>query len=144
MSEANKALVRSVYEEVFDNHRLDLVRELYCEDCVLSDPSLKRELHGLDELIALLDAYKKAYPVHNYTIHEMIAEGDKVAVRWSVKAERHGRNGPLNSEGISMCTVHNGKTHMIRQQWDDLGALQQLGVIPSHVSLGAALAGASA
>ncbi len=93
------------------------------------------------------DAYKEygcafllAFPDCELTIENMIAEGDKVAVRLTFRGTHMGELNGIQPTGkqvtltqISILRVADGKAV---EQWvnsDDLGMLQQLGIITSWV-----------
>ena len=90
MSEANKALIRRIFDEVFNKRQHQLVPELYCDDCVGHDPANAADIVGHDNLIKLLEGYATAFPEHRYEILDLVAEGDKVAVRWCVHSPANG------------------------------------------------------
>ncbi len=74
------------------------------------------------------------------TIHDMVAEGDRVAVRWSFSATHTGElpgNPPLPATGkqidvnaIAFHRVAGGKLAETWGNFDTMGLLQQLGIIP--------------
>jgi steroid delta-isomerase-like uncharacterized protein len=71
-------------------------------------------------------------------IHETIAQGDKVAARWTMRGTQTGElNGipptgkRVTLSGITIYRIADGKVVEERGQEDGLGFLQQLGVIPT-------------
>ena len=83
-----------------------------------------------------------AFPDLHFTIEDMIAEGDTVVVRYTTRGTHHGnfRGIPSTGKQVSGTAMFidrlvNGKAV---EQWsngDDLGLLQQLGVIPPSSAL---------
>jgi predicted ester cyclase len=78
-----------------------------------------------------------AFPDIQHTLEDQLAEGDKVAVRLTIRGTQQGefQGMPATGKAITMTSLNilhfaNGK---IAEQWvetDDLGLLQQLGAIP--------------
>ncbi len=90
-----------------------------------------------DAYMKLVTLYHSAFPDIQFTIDEMIAEGDKVVVRWTATGTHRGEFAgipPTNESIVITATVgeriRDGK---VVEHWanrDDLGLLQQLGVVP--------------
>lgn len=133
MSEANKALVRRVIEEVFGEGKIDLIDELYAPTCKSHDPANPDGSHDTDELKKVHGMYRAAIPDLKYVVDDIFAEGDKVAVRWTASGTHEGdlagfegTGDPICVTGITICQVEHGHIHKVWQQWDNLGFLQQL------------------
>lgn len=136
MSEANKALMRRIFDEIFNQQNHELVRELYCEDCAGHDPAVTACISGHDALIALLDGYRAGLPGHRYEILDMVAEGDKVVVRWKVHVPECPKKWPdFSVEALSLCTIRHGRVHDVHQHWDNLGCLKALGAVDRDMSV---------
>ncbi|HKP94827.1 MAG TPA: ester cyclase [Fibrobacteria bacterium] len=85
----------------------------------------------------LVTLYHAAFPDIKFEIDEMIAEGDKVVVRWTATGTHKGEFAgipPTNESIIITATVvERIKDGKVMEHWanrDDLGLLQQLGVVP--------------
>jgi len=81
-------------------------------------------------------AYRDAFPDVKIEIEDMVAEGDKVAFRWSATATHRGNglkfaatNKPVRFAGMGIIRVENGKLAEGWNIFDQLGMLQQLGVV---------------
>jgi predicted ester cyclase len=82
--------------------------------------------------------FDNALPDFHYTIEDVIGEGDKVAVRLSAQGTQTGEFGgiPATGKHATWSEMHIGRISngMLTEHWgeiDNLGMLQQLGVIPS-------------
>src|SRR5690348_18503701 len=75
----NKALVRRLYEEVFNQRNLALVDELCTTTHVFHNPPTT--LHGPEEFKQFLSLYLMAFPDARFTVEDELAEGDRVASR---------------------------------------------------------------
>lgn len=83
-------------------------------------------------------ALGSAFPDKRYTIHDMVAEGDKVVARWALEATHKGdymgipaTNKQIALTGIYIIRLEDGKQVEWWLEADFLGLMQQLGVIPS-------------
>ena len=84
-----------------------------------------------------INGYRTAFPDLQMSVDDMVAEGDRVAVRWTARGTNTGplMNMPASGKvatvtGISILTLSGGKVAEQRSNWDTLGMLQQFGVIP--------------
>ncbi len=82
-------------------------------------------------------AYRNAFPDVTINVDDMVAEGDKVAVRWS-GAGTHLGDGqpglaatgrPVQFQGMNIVRIEDGKLVEGWNLFDQLGMLQQLGVV---------------
>jgi len=90
---------------------------------------------GAEGVRQQFDAFRAAFPDFRATIHDQIAEGDKVVTRKVFHGTHHGElmgvpptGRPVEIEVIDIVRVENGR---IVEHWnvvDRLGLLQQLGV----------------
>jgi len=136
MSEELKAISRRLIEEVWNKGDLDVVDELIASDYVFHDPAAP-EVRGPEGLKQLVSMYRTAYPDLHFTIEDQIAEGDKVANRWTATGTHQGElmgipatGEQVTTTGISITRYEAGKAVAEWANWDTLGMLQQLGVIP--------------
>ena len=120
-----KALWRRFVEELNKGRVLD---ELLATDFVLHSVN-DADIHGsLKEFFS--DVFN-AFPDVHFTIDDMIAEGDKVATRWTMTGTHKATNKTVTVWGIGIVRVVGGK---IAERWlrsDTLGIRQQLGLIPT-------------
>src|ERR1039457_2196996 len=87
MSEAKKALIRRVIEELFNKHNAALIDELY-PDCVYRAPAVG-ELRG-EAYKQFLTSVLAGFPDGRWTVEDQVAEGDKVVTRWSFTGIHRG------------------------------------------------------
>lgn len=144
MSDQNKNVLRRIFEELFNEHRLELIPELYADNCTSCDPANERDMQGMDDLLMLLESYRTMFPNHKYTVHKIISDDDFGCVRWSVNLDTRSTDRKLNIDGMSLCAFENGKVSAVWQHWDNLGFLKEMGVIPPETSVAAAVANLSA
>ena len=129
-SQKNKVLVRRLYDEVFGSWNLAVVDELVGLDFVAHDlpPGFPRGPKGFRRFYGRL---RTAFPDLHYTVEDLIAEGDKVVVRWRWQATHQGEflgieptGRPAPMTGIAIYRLEAGK---IVERWVelDLWGLQQ-------------------
>ena len=133
-TEANKALVRRFYAEGV--HNPALFDELLASTYVLHLPG-SPPIAGIEPAKQLMTSYTAAFPDLRLTTEDMVAEGDRVAIRNTWRGTHQGvfRGLPSTGKhvtftGTDIVRFVGGK---IAEQWADLDALglmQQLGGIP--------------
>ena len=141
MSEENKTLVRHSWELVNESN-LDALEEVYSAEFVLHEPD--RDLMSLEEAKRYIRTYIDAFPDLRFTVEDVLAEGDLVATRWTLRGTHEGEMeelGPptgrrFETEGITIHRVEGNKIAEEWQRYDNLGFLQQLGLIPQEASAG--------
>ena len=135
MSEEKRALERHSWELLDDP---GILEEVYAPDLVWHEPD--RDIRGSEEARRFLGAYKTAFPDLHATVEDVIAEGEKVVTRWTVRGTHRGETeefGPptdrqLEIEGITVHRIEDGKIAEEWERYDNLGALQQLGLAPQQ------------
>ena len=135
-SESNKALVRRYVEKALNQKNLGVVDELFAKSFVDHDSSMPeaRGPEGVKRLAAMVHA---SFPDLHFTIEDMIAEGDKVVYRYSVRGTHQkdfmgiaATGKQISFTGIHIYRVADGKLQEEWENWDTLGLMRQLGVIP--------------
>jgi steroid delta-isomerase-like uncharacterized protein len=143
MSEENKAVARRAFEDHFNTGNLDLGEEIFTPDYVNHDPSLPDFGSGPEAANQAVRLYRDAFPDARITVEDQVAEGDKVATRWSARGTHEGElmgvaptGNRVEITGITISRIEGGK---IAEDWinyDALGMLQQVGAIPAPEQAG--------
>jgi steroid delta-isomerase-like uncharacterized protein len=136
-TEENKAQFRRAYEEVLNQGDVSVVDELIAPD-FFNHAALPGRDRGPESLRWLATMLRTAFPDLHFTIEELVAEGDIVAGRLTMSGTHEG---PLR--GMPPPSGRAGRQdhmHFVRyrdgkavEHWgvrDDLGMMQQMGVIP--------------
>jgi steroid delta-isomerase-like uncharacterized protein len=134
-AEANTTVARRYYDEVLNEGQIDVLDELAVSDYEEHDP-LPGQGEGLAGLKDRVGALRQALG-QNFTVEDVIAEGDRVAVRW-IGSGRHvgdflGIPPTGRSFTIAGIDVHRFRDGRMSEHWhvvDQLALLQQLGLIP--------------
>jgi predicted ester cyclase len=87
--EANKALVRRVFEEVITSGDAATMRTLVMPDFLDHDP-LPGQPPGADGAEYVVRTMHGAHPDLRFTVDDLIAEGDRVTIRWTLHATNTG------------------------------------------------------
>ena len=135
--EQNKALARQMVEVIFNQGNVSRVEEFLSPDFVEREelpPGMPQGREGVKQLTGMI---RNAFPDFKATIEDMIAEGDKVACRWSATATHKGEfmgmpptNKQVTITGLHIDRIAGGK---IAETWnysDMMGVMQQLGMKP--------------
>jgi steroid delta-isomerase-like uncharacterized protein len=140
-AETNKALVRREFEEMFcQGGELDSAGEFYAPDYVLHEPT-SGEVRGLEAARLFAAAYREAFPDLQSAIEDQVAEGDKVVSRFRGRGTHLGETqdfGPATGNRIEITgiTIDRFADGRIVEEWtnyDALGLLQQIGLVPEAV-----------
>ena len=129
-----EVLARRWFEEVWNQGREAAIGELMSTVGVVH--GLGPDLHGPEGFRPFFKAYRDAFPDIKVTIESIVSEGDLAAVRWTAAATHKG-NGlgfPATGKrveltGMAFVRVENGKLAEGWNNFDQLGMLQQMGVV---------------
>lgn len=136
-TEDNKALIRRVLEEAINQGRLDVVDELVAP---WQDSPKERSqcLASLERTKQAIRMFRRAFPNLYITIDDQIAKGNKVVTRWTAHGTHLGELMGLPSTGrdVTVTGIAIGRiaANRLVEYWgnfDALGLIQQIGVIPS-------------
>jgi steroid delta-isomerase-like uncharacterized protein len=145
MSDQNKALARRDVEEVWNQGKLAFIDELVASNATFHDPNVPGgKFTGPQGYKQFVETYRNAIPDVRMTIDDQVAEGDKVVTRWTATGTHKGElmgikatNKRATVTGIVIDRFQNGKLVESWGNYDMLGMLQQLGVVPSLTPAGA-------
>jgi steroid delta-isomerase-like uncharacterized protein len=136
MSEENKALIKRWFEEVWNKGNAEVIDELFAQDGVihgLVDGSGNPVPHfrGFKQFHS---QFRGAFPDISITVDDVIAEGDKVVARCTVKGQHTGdhlgfkaTNAPVEFEGVAIVRIKDGKIIEAWNCFDFLKMNRQLG-----------------
>ena len=138
--EENKELVRRIYDELWNQRKLEVAEELIAQDAVNYDTGLLPQPFGPEEMKGTVQMVTAGFPDNRHEVEEMIAEGDKVVVRCTLTGTHEGEfmGIPPTGRSIEVTEIHvyrleDGKAVEHRVGRDDLGAMRQLGVVPDEL-----------
>ena len=135
-AEENKALVHRFVEEFWNEGNTSTADELMAVDAAIHMPT--GEVVNPDGLKGFADTWRKSFPDWHSTFEELIAEGDRVAERWTGRGTHQGElqgipptGKRVEVPGSVFYRIVGGKIVEFRGQLDMMSLMQQLGVIPS-------------
>jgi steroid delta-isomerase-like uncharacterized protein len=129
----NKQAVQRLYESGINTGDLSLADQLIADDYVSplgerGPAAFRRTISGL----------RAGFPDIHFTVEDLVAEGDRVAVRWTWRGTHKGPFGgfppsdrPMTSSGQAVYQMKDGKVTRIWLETDRLGFLQQVGAVPA-------------
>jgi steroid delta-isomerase-like uncharacterized protein len=147
MYEENKRLGQRWFEEVWNQGLDGAIDELLSPDGIgfgLAEPGT--EVRGPEQLKPFVRNLRDAFPDLHIAVEDMVAEGDRVALRFRVTGTHQG-NGlgfpathrNIDVTGMTIIQFANGKLLHGWNNWDQLGMMEQLGVAPGSVHVDAFL-----
>ncbi|MDQ5812208.1 MAG: ester cyclase [Actinomycetota bacterium] len=135
-AEENKALVRRFVEEFWNEGNTGAADELMAPDAAIHMPT--GEMVDLDGLKRFAGTFRESFPDWHSTFEELIAEGDKVAERWTGRGTHRDElqgipptGKRVEVPGSVFYRIVEGKIVEFRGQLDMMSLMQQLGAIPS-------------
>ena len=136
-AEENKALVRRFVDEFWTEGNAATADELMAPDAEIHMPT--GEVVDLDGLKGFASTWRESFPDWNSTFEELIAEGDRVAERWTGRGTHRGElqgipptGKRVEVPGSDFYRIVGGKIVEFRGQLDMMRLMQQLGVIASQ------------
>lgn len=140
MTDENKNVVRRWVEEVQTAPRLEVIDEIFAPDIVNHDPEGPLPSpQGAKGIRAFFETMFAAFPDFKAVIEEQIAEGDKVVTRKTVSGTHEGELMGVPPTGkrmeipvIDIFRVVDGKCTDHWSVVDQMGMMQQLGLLPAH------------
>ena len=134
--EENKAIMRR-YFDVFEQGNIDLLDELLAPDYLNHTPATPELPTGPEGVKGVVSMFRSAMPDLRVVIEDMIAEGDKVATRYTLEGTHEGELFGVPSTGkrlsIKSMSVERVSEGKIRGHWrvtESLDMMLQLGVVP--------------
>jgi len=139
---SNKDL-KSLTRRIFDTFNkgeaavMALSDELFAPNFVYHS-AMGQEIHGLKDYKQSMREFFTAFPDAQYKVSDMLFEGDKGAVRYTITATHKGPllgipppNKKMTVESVGIYRLAGGKLEEAWDKMDTLSVMQQLGVVPS-------------
>jgi steroid delta-isomerase-like uncharacterized protein len=137
MSEQNKTVVRRLFDELWNKGNLQVADEIIAPTYQHHDASTPDLGKGPESEKKRVNLYRNALHDFRLNIEDLLADGETVVARWSCRGVHKGElNGiaPTGKQfaitGVTIARFSNGKIVEGFVNWDALGLMRQLGVVP--------------
>ena len=141
MSAETKGIARRLLEEAFNSGNLAVVDELLAPEFVNHDAALPEPTVGVAAAKASIAGYRAAFPDLRLTVELQVAEGEFVTTRWTGRGTHQGdlmgmaaTGKQATVTGITIDQIADGRIVESWTNWDTLGLMQQLGVVPARAT----------
>ena len=136
MSSDNKAIVLRLYEEVWNNRKLQLAGEIISPSHALHGPNFSGSAIGPEAYGRQIALFLAGFPDLHFSVEDTVVENEKVVACWNISGTHKGEfmGVPATGKNISIdgMTIHHiaaGKIMDSYSNWDALGVMQQFGVV---------------
>ena len=133
----NKALIRQ-FVEIGNSRQLDHLVDVVADDFVRhcqATPQLS--VRSREDFRAFMEQDAATFPDSKVTLHQLIAEGDRVAVWATYNGTQDGQMGPfpptgklMNLDFGAIFRIEKGKIAELWVTWDNVAGMTQLGLFP--------------
>ena len=117
--EENKAIMRRVWEEIFDEGKSEKVDEFFTNDHVYHIPG-GREIKGIEGFKKFNDWVHESFSELHFTAGNLMADGDNVVTHYTMKGT-HKNNKKLVLQGVIIARIAGGK---VAEQWEIFDRLE--------------------
>lgn len=135
---STSAIAHRFFDEVWSQGKLDLVDELFAPGYVGHPSGPDETVRGPEGVKEYVGRLRAGVPDLDVTVEDQVADGDKIATRWTARGTHDGELMGIDPTGrtatVTGITIQRiGEGGQIVEgwtNWDMLGMLQQLGVVP--------------
>ncbi len=114
----NKALVRRIYDEMWNQGNIAVAREIFSEP------------EGVERFV---QEFLAAFPDLHHTVEDLIAEGNRVVARFTARGSHKGQwklysasGNHIHYTGVTVVTINGGKITHHHTWWDTLDVIEQI------------------
>lgn len=132
----NTTLVKRYFNEILNKGKLSVIDEIIAPSFILRVPSLHEPFRGHEGMKQFVMDLRSAFPDIRFTIERQIAEGDKVACRFTSVSTHLGEfqglpptGNHIEDQGVDIFNITNGKITAVWVNENAFGVMQQLGIL---------------
>ena len=136
-TDKNKEVMRR-FVEFINTASEKLAAELISPDAIFHVPGRSEPMRGPAGYLAIIGMMRGSFPDIQWTLEEMIAEGDKVAARFIMRGRHRGTffgvpptGKPIEVQAMNFYRLSGGQFVEERGQPDMLGLVKQIGAVPT-------------
>lgn len=133
-AQENKATIQRIFEQAWNRGDFAVADEAIGAG-VLHSPAAS-DVKGPDGFKQYVSGVRRAFSDLKITIQDQVAEGDKVATRWTVTGTHDGAfmgiaptGKKVSVAGMTIDSFSDGKLSESWNNWDALGLMRQIGAI---------------
>jgi steroid delta-isomerase-like uncharacterized protein len=137
MSAQNKTVVRRLFDELWNKGNMLVADEIIAPTYLHHDDSTPDLGKGPESEKKRVNLYRTAFHDLRLSIEDLLAEGETVVARWSCRGVHKGELNDIAPTGkqfaitgVTIARFSNGKIVEGFVNWDALGLMRQLGVVP--------------
>ncbi len=130
---AQAIAIHRFYEECLNQHHSEILPELFSPNVITHSGA--PDTAGLDALSQSVDHVHAMFPDHHFIVDDVVVNGDKAAVRWTMTATNTApiagippTGKPITQHAVIFYRFEDGKIAESWAQMDQLGVLRQVGV----------------
>lgn len=135
----NKAVVRRLFDEIWNGREFEVIEELYASDYVADYRPYAPLRVGRDSVRDMVEQAYLTMPDYHEELLDMVAEDDTVAVHLRISGTQLGAWGPIPPTGRRLefeemiILTFNDSGQVVHQRGivDNLAGLRQAGVMPT-------------
>lgn len=139
--EANTRLARDLVA-AWNAHNIRRVASFFSDAYVGEDVGMHGQMRGVRDVQRYVAYNLLGFPDLHFEIHDTIAQGDKVALVWTVMGTHAGKvmnipptGAKISAQGVSILTVRDGRIVHSLRVWDVAGMLRHIGLLPDLPAL---------
>jgi predicted ester cyclase len=121
MAEELKTIVHRLIENAFNKGNLDMLDELCATDLVRHRPPYP-DVEGLEDYRQWIARFLQALPDAQFTVDEIVVEGNTVVARLTYRGTNTGRLGSIPPTGNEVtgpvCIVYHFVEGKVAEEWD--------------------------
>ena len=133
--EANKAIIRRLYEEVWSEGKVEVVDQLFSPTTAFLSPFYPMPAVGPQPLKAFVGFLRGALPDLRFEVQSIMAEGPMVTARWHAYPThtrpflgKEPTGDTLYFTALEMFLIIGGRIQMIWLEMNLLSVLNQMGI----------------
>lgn len=134
IEEKNKDFIQAYTEDFWNKQNIAVFEKYFTADFIVHNANGDQ---NFEQYKGLCKAYFTAFPDLYITTDDQVAEGDKVTKVWTANCTHKGEimgipatGNQIVVKGIEVFKIEDGKISELWASMDNLGMMQQLGVIP--------------
>lgn len=132
-----KQVVRQIIESVWNKGDAKFAGENIAPNAITHDPMIPNAAPGAAALLEQMRLYRSAFPDLRMTIDDQFADGETVVTRWTARGTHNAAllgvaptHRKVTVTGIQIDRFENGKVIESWVNWDSMGLMQQIGMLP--------------